>query len=247
MEVEKEEVRLNKYLAVCGLCSRREADRLIAAGRVCVNGTAAVPGVRVRTGDRVSVDGRVLAGREERVVLAYYKPAGVTCTEKDRFADRMVTKEIGYPVRVTYAGRLDKDSEGLLLLSNDGDLIQRMMKGSNGHEKEYMVRTRQEITPDFLDKMAAGVYLPDLEVQTRPCRIEKTGKYSFHITLTQGLNRQIRRMCRALSMDVVFLKRVRVMNIMLSGLKPGEYRVIGGNELDTLYRESYGSMDSNIK
>lgn len=246
VRVKMEEVRLNKYLAACGVCSRRDADRLIASGRVCVNGAVAGFGMRVQTGDQVTVDGRVLAGKEDRVVLAYYKPAGVTCTEKDPFADRMVTKEIGYPVRVTYAGRLDKDSEGLLILSNDGDLIQRMMKGANGHEKEYLVRTRQEITQDFLDKMAAGVYLPDLEVQTRPCRIEKKGRHTFCITLTQGLNRQIRRMCRVLLVDVVFLKRIRVMNITLGGLNPGAYRVVGGEELARLYRESYGSAGGRL-
>ncbi len=233
-----EEIRLNKYLAQCGICSRRDGDKLIASGRVRVNGAMADVGMRVGPDDRVMVDDKPVAGKDRRTVLAYYKPAGVTCTEKDRFAERMVTEEIGYSERVTYAGRLDKDSEGLLLLSNDGDLIQRMMKGSNGHEKEYVVRTRLPVTQDFLEKMAAGVYLPELHVKTRPCRTEKKGTHTFHITLTQGLNRQIRRMCRALSMDVVHLKRIRVMHITLSGLKPGEYRRLEGEELDRLYRDS---------
>lgn len=232
-----EEVRLNKYLAQCGICSRRDGDKLIASGRVKVNGVVADMGMRAGPDDRVTVDEKPVAGKGGRVVLAYYKPAGVTCTEKDRFADRIVTEEIGYPERVTYAGRLDKDSEGLLLLSNDGDLIQRMMKGSNGHEKEYVVRTRQPVTQDFLSRMAAGVWLPQLHVKTRPCRTEKKGTYTFHITLTQGLNRQIRRMCRALSMDVVHLKRIRVMHITLSGLKPGEYRRLEGEELERLCRD----------
>ncbi|WWR14839.1 pseudouridine synthase [Lachnospiraceae bacterium JLR.KK008] len=231
-----EEVRLNKYLAQCGICSRREADKLIAAGRVSVNGTTAPMGLSVRQTDIVALDGKAVQGREETVVLAYYKPQGVTCTERDKYADRIVTEEIGYPVRVTYAGRLDKDSEGLLLLSNDGDLIQRMMKGSAGHEKEYIVKTKQEITEAFLQKMAEGVYLRELDVTTRPCHIAQKGKYTFHIILTQGLNRQIRRMCRELSVDVVSLKRIRVINITLDGLQPGEYRKISGEEKATLYR-----------
>lgn len=237
--MDREEIRLNKYLAHCGVCSRRDADRLIAAGRVSINGQCAEAGGKVCPGDMVAVDGKAVAGRKARVVLAYYKPVGVTCTEKDRYADRIVTKEIGYPVRVTYAGRLDKDSEGLLLLSNDGDLIQRMMKGSHGHEKEYVVRTRQEVTERFLERMAAGIFLSELGVTTRPCRVMKKGRYTFHIILTQGLNRQIRRMCRALSVDVVSLRRIRVMHITLDGLRPGEYRILEGEELETLYRESY--------
>ena len=141
-----EKIRLNKYLAQCGVCSRRDADKIIGAGRVSVNGVTADMGVRVDGHDSVLLDGKELRAKEEKVVLAYYKPKGVTCTEKDRFAERIVTEEINYPVRVTYAGRLDKDSEGLLLLSNDGDLIQHMMKGSEGHEKEYVVRIKQEVT-----------------------------------------------------------------------------------------------------
>ncbi len=231
-----EEVRLNKYLAQCGICSRRDADRMIASGRVRVNGSVADMGVRVKDTDEVAVDGKAVAGKDEKVVLAYYKPAGVTCTEKDKFADRIVTEEIGYPVRVTYAGRLDKDSEGLLLLSNDGDLIQRVMKGSAMHEKEYVVKTKQEVTEAFLQRMAAGIYLRELDVRTRPCQVEQKGKYTFRIVLTQGLNRQIRRMCRECSVDVVSLKRVRVLNITLDGLRPGEYRIISGEERAALYR-----------
>ncbi len=231
-----ETVRINKYLAQCGVCSRREADRRIAAGQVSINGKTAGPGSRVCPGDTVAVGGRALRGRNENVVLAYYKPVGVTCTERDRFADRMVTQEIGYPVRVTYAGRLDKDSEGLLLLSNDGDLIQRMMKGKNGHEKEYIVKTKQIVTREFLEQMAAGVYLRELQIKTRPCRVEQIGKYTFRIVLTQGLNRQIRRMCRELSVDVVQLKRIRVVNITADGLKPGVFREVTGEERAALYR-----------
>ena len=145
---------------------------------------------------------------------------------------------IHYPERLTYAGRLDKDSEGLILLTNDGDLINAMMRGANRHEKEYIVKTDREITPDFLDKMRNGVYLKELDITTRECRIEKTGKYTFRIILTQGVNRQIRRMCEACGVKVKALKRIRVMNILLGDLKPGEWREITGEELEQLRRDS---------
>ncbi len=230
-----EELRLNKFLAQCGVCSRRDADKLIAAGKVLINGRPADIGARVTAFDKVTVGKKVLRGMEEKVVLAYYKPVGVTCTERDKHADRKVTEEIGYPVRVTYAGRLDRDSEGLLLLSNDGDLIQQMMKASFGHEKEYIVKTKQEITEEFLKNMREGIYLKELDVRTRPCLAEKIGKYTFRIILTQGLNRQIRRMCQEQKYQVISLKRVRVMNITLDGLRQGEYRVLKGEELEQLY------------
>lgn len=233
-----EEIRLNKYLAQCGVCSRRDADKLIAAGGVMVNGKPADMGTKVTQADRVMVGKKLLSGREEKVVLAYYKPIGVTCTERDKFAKRKVIDEIGYPARVTYAGRLDKDSEGLLLLSNDGDLIQRMMKASNGHEKEYIVKLKQEITDRFLENMGKGVFLEEFHRTTLPCKIEKIGKYTFRIVLTQGMNRQIRRMCKALGMEVLSLKRVRVMNIRLDGLQAGGYRSVTGEELKELYRLS---------
>lgn len=231
-----EKIRLNKYLAQCGICSRRDADKLIAGGKVTVNGKIADMGLRVNEADTVVVGKKKISGREEKVVLAYYKPIGVVCTERDKFAERKVTDEIGYPVRVTYAGRLDKDSEGLLLLSNDGDLIQRMMKASGGHEKEYIVKTKQEVSDEFLKRMGQGVFLRELNVTTRSCKTEKIGKYTFRIVLTQGLNRQIRRMCRELGMEVAALKRVRVVNIGLGQLKAGEYRRVLGEELEELYR-----------
>lgn len=233
-----EEIRLNKYLAQCGVCSRRDADKLIAAGKVKVNGKTADMGWKVTSSDTVMVGKKQLSGREAKVVLAYYKPVGVTCTERDKFAERKVTEEIGYPTRVTYAGRLDKDSEGLLLLSNDGELIQRMMRSVNGHEKEYLVKLKQEITDSFLENMAKGVFLEELQATTRPCKIEKAGKYTFRIILTQGLNRQIRRMCKTFGMQVLSLKRIRIMNITLDGLRAGEYRSVTGEELKELYRLS---------
>lgn len=230
-----EQIRLNKYLAQCGVCSRREADKLIEQGRVWVNGQIAQTGQQVSASDEIQVNGKVLQGRAEKKVLAFYKPIGVTCTERDPHAEKIITDMIHYPFRVTYAGRLDKDSEGLLLLTNDGDLIDAMMRGANRHEKEYIVKVDREITPDFLSKMANGIYLKDLDVTTRECEIEKIGKFTFRIILTQGVNRQIRRMCQNCGFQVKNLKRIRVMNILLDNLKPGEYREVTGEELEQLY------------
>ena len=227
--------RLNKYLAACGVCSRREADKLIEEGRVKVNGIVAGLGMIVSGSEKIEVSGKNIAKPDAKVVLAYYKPIGVTCTQKDKFAKAIVTKELNYPVRVTYAGRLDKDSEGLLIMTNDGDLIQHMMKGSNFHEKEYVVKVNKEIEDDFIYNMSKGVYLEELKEKTRPCLIEKIGKYTFKIILTQGLNRQIRRMCATLGYKVTGLKRIRVVNIKLDNLHAGEYREIKGEELKTLY------------
>ncbi|MCI8694413.1 MAG: rRNA pseudouridine synthase [Lachnospiraceae bacterium] len=232
-----EELRVNKYLARCGVCSRREADRLIAQGEVLVNEEPAQPGMTVGEGDEIIVQGRRVSGIRDSVVLAFYKPFGVTCTERDTHAEKTIFDLVQYPVRVTYAGRLDKESEGLLLLSNDGDLIQAMMKGANRHEKEYLVKADKEITPEFLRKMAGGIYLEELDATTRECRVWKTGKDTFRIILTQGMNRQIKRMCAACGYRVRHLKRVRVMHVTLGDLKPGEYRELGEEELRRLYRE----------
>lgn len=238
MQQNKELIRLNRYLAQCGLCSRREADRLIQEGRVSVNGVRADMGLRVSERDTVAVNGRTLNGPGKTAVLAFYKPVGVTCTEKDRHAEKIITDMIHYPVRVTYAGRLDRDSEGLILLTNDGGLIDAMMRGSNRHEKEYVVKVDRELTLQFMEGMERGVYLKELEQTTRPCRVEMLGKYTFRIILTQGLNRQIRRMCGTFGYEVKSLKRVRVMNIQLGNLKPGSYREITGDELERLYEMS---------
>lgn len=232
-----EQIRLNKYLAGCGICSRREADKLIEQGRVLVNGRVAVTGQQVCETDEIQVNKKILQGRAEKKVLAFYKPVGVVCTEKDRHAERIITDLIQYPVRVTYAGRLDKDSEGLLLLTNDGNLIDAMMRGANRHEKEYIVRVDKEITGVFLSKMANGIFLKELDVTTRPCTIEKLSKFTFRIILTQGVNRQIRRMCKECGFCVKNLKRIRVMNVLLGDLKPGSYREVVGEELKTLYEE----------
>jgi len=227
--------RLNKYIAECGVCSRREADRLIENGRVMVNGKTATMGIKVYAGDEVTVNGKKLTGKNDKVVLAYYKPVGVTCTENDKHAEVTIKDVMDYPVRVTYAGRLDKESEGLLLMTNDGELINLLMRGANGHEKEYIVRVTKELPEDFKDKMEAGIFLKELNVRTKPCRVDIIGPYTFKIILTQGLNRQIRRMCESLGLKVSSLKRVRVASIELGKLKPGTLRRITGDELDALY------------
>lgn len=232
-----EEIRLNKYMSEAGICSRREADRLIESGQVLVDGVRASCGMKVQPGQRVQVGSRIIGGKDEKVVLAVYKPVGIICTE-DRRTKNNIVRFLKYPVRVTYAGRLDKDSEGLLLMTNDGDLINRIMRGRNLHEKEYRVTVDREVTEDFIKKMSAGVHIVDeekgLDAVTRPCTVRREGKYTFSIILTQGLNRQIRRMCRACGCRVRTLKRVRIMNIRLGDLRPGEYRKVTGEELETL-------------
>lgn len=232
----KEQVRLNKFLASCGVCSRRDADVLIQKGVVTVDGNIAKMGQTVTGDECIAVRGKVLSGKQKTVVLAYYKPVGITCSERDAHAEKLIMDRIKYPIRLTYAGRLDKESEGLMILTNDGDLIHAMMRGANGHEKEYIVKVNKEITEDFLEKMSQGVYLKELDIETRPCEVQKIGKYTFSIVLTQGVNRQIRRMCKTLGYQVSALKRVRIMNIMLDKLQQDKWREISGAELETLYR-----------
>lgn len=231
-----EETRLNKYLAACGVCSRRDADKLIEAGLVCVDGEQAKAGRKVNGRERITVRGKALQPPDEKVVLAYYKPVGVVCTERDAHAEKIVTKEIGYSRRVTYAGRLDKDSEGLLLLTNDGALIEAMMRGRNGHEKEYIVKSDRKWEETAIRNMREGVYLEELKQTTRPCEIEQIGDKTLKMILTQGLNRQIRRMCKTQGYQIRSLKRTRVINICLGELKPGEYRELTGEERSELYR-----------
>ena len=233
------DIRLNKYIAMCGICSRRDADKLIEEGKVTINGKPAGMGDRVSEGDSVKIGSKLIKPNEETVVLAYYKPVGVTCTERDAHAAITVTEALKYKERVTYAGRLDKDSEGLLLMTNDGDLIQTMMKGENAHEKEYVVRVNRPVWQEMLDKMEKGVYLKELKTTTRPCKVKKISNNTFSIVLTQGLNRQIRRMCETFNAKVTMLKRVRVVNVTLSGLNPGEYRKLSNDEIDSLKKAVY--------
>lgn len=233
--MDEKKIRINKYIADAGICSRRDADKLVEQGLVRVNGKIAESGTKVGKQDEVTVRGKRISAGEEKIVLAYYKPVGVTCTERDLHAKKTVIQDLKYPVRVTYAGRLDKESEGLLLMTNDGNLINGLMRAANFHEKEYVVKVDKEITQEFLRDMAAGVYLTELEKTTRPCDVESMGKYTFRIVLTQGLNRQIRRMCKELGYQVKQLRRIRIANIELGKLKPREYRRLTEKELEMLY------------
>ena len=229
---KSEPVRLNKYLSEAGVCSRREADRLIESGKVTVDGKKAETGMKIFPGQTVKVGRKVVSKQDEMIVLAVNKPRGIVCTEERRERNSIV-RFLNYPVRVTYVGRLDKDSRGLLLMTNNGDIINQMMRAANGHEKEYKVTVDREIDDEFVQRMSAGV--PILDTVTRPCKVQKIGKYTFSIILTQGLNRQIRRMCEALGYEVKDLVRLRIMNIRLGSLKEGEYRKLTDSELEQLY------------
>lgn len=231
---EKGEIRLNKYLSEAGVCSRREADRMIEAGKVTVDGRRAMSGMRVSEGQRILVDGKAVEREKKMVLLAVNKPVGVVCTTDTRWGDVTVDQLLHYPKRIFYVGRLDKDSEGLLLMTNNGDILNKIMRAGNYHEKEYEVTVDKELTEDFLKRMAEGG-IPILDQVTRPCRVKKLGKKRFRIILTQGLNRQIRRMCEYLGYRVVRLVRVRIMNIRLEKLRPGEYREVTAKEQERLY------------
>lgn len=240
---KQETVRLNKYLSEAGVCSRREADRLIESGRVTVGGKRAETGMKVTPGQVVRVGKKVVSKQDEMVILAVNKPTGIVCTEERRERNSIV-RFLNYPVRVTYVGRLDKDSRGLLLMTNNGDIINKMMRAGNHHEKEYKVTVDKAVTPGFLHQMAEGVAI--LDTVTRPCQVQKIGKYTFSIILTQGLNRQIRRMCEALGYQVKDLLRTRIMNIELGSLKEGEYRKLTDEELDCLYEQIQGSSNQTV-
>ncbi len=225
------ETRLNKYLSEAGICSRREADRLIESGRVTVDGKVATTGMKVTEDNLVCVGKKPVKPRNEMVLLAVNKPVGVVCTEEKREKHNIIDF-LKYPTRITYIGRLDKDSEGLLLMTNNGDIINKMMRAGNAHEKEYKVTVNKPITEEFLKKMADGV--PILDTVTRKCQVERIGKYKFRIVLTQGLNRQIRRMCEYFGYQVTKLERIRVMNITLGDLRPGQYRKVSEEEIAEL-------------
>jgi len=226
-------VRLNKYISEAGICSRREADRLIEAGRVTVDGQKAVTGMKVTEGQMVLVDGKPARKEKERIFLAVHKPKGIVCTAEPREKNNLI-RFLNYPKKITYLGRLDKDSTGLIIMTNDGNINNRMMRARNEHEKEYLVEVDKKVTDDFLRGMGMGV--PVLDTITRPCIVEKTGEYTFRIILTQGLNRQIRRMCDYFGYEVTKLHRVRVMNIELGDLKPGQYRHLTAQEVEELDR-----------
>jgi len=227
-----EPTRLNKYLSASGVCSRREADRLIKAGAVLVDGRPAEIGMLIRDWNEVTYKGQIVRPSEELVVLAVYKPQGVVCTTARHKGEQNIVDLVNYPARLVPVGRLDKASEGLILMTNQGELSDQILRSRNGHEKEYLVKVDKPVTFDFLQKMRTGV--PILDTVTRPCKVKKTEERTFQITLTQGLNRQIRRMCEALGYRVTYLKRIRVMNIELKTLQPGTYRLVEGEELQAL-------------
>lgn len=229
--MENQGKRLNKFIADSGYCSRREADRLIDEGRVEIDGKRGVLGDRVAPGMRVTVDGQSLSGQGERVYLVLNKPAGIVCTADPR-EPMNVVDYLNYPIRVFPVGRLDKDSEGLLLLTSDGEIVNRILRAAGGHEKEYAVVVDRPITPEFVERMSSGV--PILDRVTLPCRVRRTGERSFNIILVQGLNRQIRRMCEYLGYNVRALKRIRIMNIRLGSMKPGQWRELTDEELSGL-------------
>lgn len=232
--MDNNKIRINKYISQSGFCSRRAADELVAAGRVMINKEPAVQGSGVAPGDIVTVDGTVLSIIEDKEVYAFYKPVGYISSLSDEQGEG-IGKFLPEGKRLFPVGRLDKESEGLILLTNDGNLMNEILKAANGHEKEYIVTTRQEITDDFLVKMAKGVPITNAatgrKVITAPCKTMKINDKQFKITLIQGLNRQIRRMCGYFGYDVVNLMRVRIMNITLKGMKPGQVELIDGTRL----------------
>ncbi|MGF1682527.1 23S rRNA pseudouridine(2604) synthase RluF [Photobacterium minamisatsumaniensis] len=231
-------VRLNKYISDTGYCSRREADKLIDQGRVTINGEQPEMGVKVQPNDEVLVDDRPLRAKEKPIYIALNKPTGITCTTERHIKDNIVDF-IGHRKRIFPIGRLDKPSDGLIFLTNDGDIVNKILRAGNSHEKEYVVRVDKPITQVFLDKMASGVEI--LDTVTLPCKVTKETMYSFRITLTQGLNRQIRRMCEALGYDVFKLRRVRIMNISIDGLPNGKWRYLTDAEIAEIHSLIAGS------
>ena len=228
--------RLNKYLSEVGYCSRREADRLIEAGRVTINGAIPEMGTKVGPDDKVQVDGKpVVNSKKAFTYLAFNKPVGIVCTTDTRVEKNNIIDFINYHKRIFPIGRLDKPSEGLIFLTDDGDIVNKILRASNNHEKEYVVTVDKPISQTFVERMSKGIPLEALGQTTKPCTVEKLGTYTFRIILTQGLNRQIRRMCEYLNYNVQTLKRTRIMNIKLD-VPVGKYREFTADELQTLYK-----------
>lgn len=231
--MDAEGIRLNKFLSEAGVCSRREADRQIENGQVRINGKIATMGQRVFPTDVVEYKEKEIFAKPKPVLLLFNKPKGIVCTAEKREKNNIVDY-IHYPTRLYPVGRLDKDSRGLILMTNQGDLVNKIMRSRYGHEKEYIVRVEKPVTSDFIEEMKKGVYLSELKVTTRPCQVEKLSKFTFRIILTQGLNRQIRRMCQEFGYHVRDLQRVRIMNLLVDGIKEGEYREIQPEEYEKL-------------
>ena len=224
-------MRLNKFISETGICSRREADGWIEAGRVTVNGRRAELGTQVEAGDEVRVDGRPVAARSRKhVYIALNKPVGITCTT-ERHIQGNIVDFVGHRERIFPVGRLDKDSDGLILLTSNGDIVNEILRSENNHEKEYVVAVDRPLTDEFLHGMARGVRLDELDATTKPCRVSRVSRNTFRIILTQGLNRQIRRMCETFGYKVRRLQRVRIINVHLGSLKPGKWRELSEAEL----------------
>ena len=234
----EETVRLNKFLSEKGICSRREADRLVDEGKVMVNGVCAVMGQKVSSADEIVVDGKKVSTKQVKpVLIAVNKPAGIVCTTARFEGEKNIVDMVKYPTRIYPIGRLDKESEGLILMTNLGDLANESSKASNSHEKEYVVTVNNQVTESFLDKMRRGMHLEELNADTMPCVCTKTGNREFHIILKQGLNRQIRRMCAACGYRVETLKRIRIMNIHLGNIPQGNFRNVTDAEFDKLIKD----------
>ncbi|MDG3087436.1 23S rRNA pseudouridine(2604) synthase RluF [Vibrio hannami] len=231
--------RLNKFISETGYCSRREADRLIEQGRVTINGSVPEMGTKVFPGDEVLVDGNPLKKKEKPIYIALNKPTGITCTT-ERDVEGNIVDYIGHKQRIFPIGRLDKPSDGLIFLTNDGDIVNKILRAGNNHEKEYVVRVDKPITQEFINKMSSGVDI--LDTTTLPCKVSKETKFSFRIVLTQGLNRQIRRMCEALGYEVFKLRRVRIMNITIDGIPNGKWRYLTDDEVAEILRMSESSV-----
>ena len=242
--MEQEMIRINKYLSEAGVCSRRAADQLIEAGKVKVNGLTATIGTKVKNLDQVEVEGKVVRPESKMVLIAVNKPAGIVCTAEKREVNNIIDF-INYPIRIYPIGRLDKESQGLILMTNNGDLVNKIMRAGNLHEKEYIVTVNKDVTEEFLEGMRNGV--PILDTVTRPCVVEKVGKRKIRMILTQGLNRQIRRMCEYFDYRVIALKRTRIMNIELDDLKIGAYRFLTETENNQLMKELENSSSSPIQ
>ncbi|MEN8118158.1 MAG: pseudouridine synthase [Bacteroidota bacterium] len=241
-----ESKRLNKAISETGFCSRREADRLIEAGKVKVNGEVAGLGIQVTSTDKIEIDGQLITKDVSNIYLVFHKPVGITCITDTSIKGNIIDY-INYPERIFPVGRLDKPSEGLIFMTNDGDIVNKILRSKNNHDKEYVVTVNKKITPDFIRQMSNGVHI--LNTVTKKCNVKKIDNYSFNIILTQGLNRQIRRMCTQLGYEVTRLIRIRIMNIELGNLKKGEYRHFTNKELEEVNRLVAGSsktMEASI-
>ncbi|WP_298904976.1 pseudouridine synthase [uncultured Psychroserpens sp.] len=240
--------RINKYLSEVGYCSRREADRLIDAGRVTINGVVPEMGTKIAPNDDVRVDGELVKNTKDSFVyLAFNKPVGIVCTTDTRVEKDNIIDYINYPKRIFPIGRLDKPSEGLILLTDDGDIVNKILRASNNHEKEYIVTVDKPISQTFINRMSGGIYLDELGKTTKKCKVKKINSHTFSIVLTQGLNRQIRRMCDYLTYDVQTLKRIRIMNIKLD-MPLGKYRELSEEEfkeLSLLLEDSHKTFKSS--